>query len=114
MKSQLPMTKWGHSVLYAASLIRLQATGSQIISLMQLAHDPPFPNIFHLRIFDCTNYVLIAPPQRIKMGPQRKLGIYVGFDSPSVIKYIEPLTGDLFMIHLMSLFSQNRRDKSVA
>jgi hypothetical protein len=30
------------------------------------------------------------------MGPHRKLGIYVGYISPSIIKYLEPLTGDLF------------------
>ena len=31
-----------------------------------------------------------------KMGPQRRLGIYVGFDSPSIIRYLESLTGDVF------------------
>ena len=41
-------------------------------------------------------YVPVAPPQRTKMGPQRRLGIYVGFESPSIIRYLEPLTGDLF------------------
>jgi hypothetical protein len=30
------------------------------------------------------------------MGPHRKLGIYVGYKPPSIIKYLEPLTGDLF------------------
>jgi len=30
------------------------------------------------------------------MGPHRKLGIHVGYQSPSIIKYLEPLTGDLF------------------
>jgi hypothetical protein len=30
------------------------------------------------------------------MDPHRKLGIYVGYQSPSIIKYLEPLTGDLF------------------
>ncbi|XP_052291686.1 uncharacterized protein LOC127900572 [Citrus sinensis] len=30
------------------------------------------------------------------MGLQRRLGIYVGFYSPSIIRYLEPLTGDLF------------------
>ncbi|KAK6151963.1 hypothetical protein DH2020_014598 [Rehmannia glutinosa] len=30
------------------------------------------------------------------MGPQCRFGIYVGFDSPSVIRYLEPTTGDLF------------------
>jgi hypothetical protein len=41
-------------------------------------------------------YVPISPPQRTKMGPQRRLGIYIGFHSPSIIKYLEPLTGDIF------------------
>ncbi|XP_021843504.2 uncharacterized protein [Spinacia oleracea] len=30
------------------------------------------------------------------MGPQRRLGVYVGFESPSIIKYLEPSTGGLF------------------
>ena len=30
------------------------------------------------------------------MGPQRRLGIYVGFRSPSIIQYLKPLTGNLF------------------
>ena len=29
-------------------------------------------------------------------GPHIKLGIYIGYSSPSIIKYLEPLTGDLF------------------
>ena len=31
------------------------------------------------------------------MGAQRNLGIYVGFDSSSIIRYLEPLTGDVFI-----------------
>ena len=38
----------------------------------------------------------IAPPLRTKMGPKRKMGIYVSYDSPSIVRYLEPLTGDLF------------------
>ena len=38
----------------------------------------------------------VAQLQRTKMDPQRRLGIYVGFDSRSMIRYLEPLTGDLF------------------
>ena len=49
-----------------------------------------------MRTFGCTVYVFIAPPQRTKMGPQRRLGIYVGFDSHSIIRYLEPLTRDAF------------------
>ncbi|CAL9021210.1 unnamed protein product, partial [Prunus brigantina] len=33
------------------------------------------------------------------MGPQRRLGIYIGFDSPSIIRYLQPLTGDMFTTH---------------
>jgi len=49
------------------------------------------PNLSHHRIFGCAVYVLIAPPQRT-----RKLGIFVGYVSPSIIRYLEPQTGDLF------------------
>ena len=31
------------------------------------------------------------------MGPQRKLGIYIGYESPSILKYLEPITGDQFI-----------------
>ena len=54
------------------------------------------PNIFHLQIFGCAVYVSIAPTQHTKLGPQQRLGIYVGFDSPSIIRYLEPLTCDVF------------------
>ena len=30
------------------------------------------------------------------MGPQRQLEIYVGFDSSSIIRYLESLKGDVF------------------
>ena len=30
------------------------------------------------------------------MGPQRRLKIYVGFETPSIIRYLEPLTSDVF------------------
>jgi hypothetical protein len=49
--------------------------------------------------FGSAIYVPIAPPQRTKMGPQCRLGIYIGFDSPSIIRYLEPLIGDVFKSH---------------
>ena len=54
------------------------------------------PNILHLRVLGCDIYVPIAPPQRTKMGPQHKMRIYMGFDSPFIIQYLEPLTKDIF------------------
>ncbi|KAJ9565350.1 hypothetical protein OSB04_001316 [Centaurea solstitialis] len=75
MRTKLPISAWGHAILHASALE---------------------PNISHFKIFGCAIYVPIAPPQRSKMVPQRRLGIYVGFNSASIIKYLEPMTRDLF------------------
>ncbi|CAN1250021.1 Copia protein [Linum perenne] len=95
MKTNLSTSCWGHAILHAASLIRIRPTSYHEISPLQSVVGQE-PNISHLRIFGCAVYIPIAPPQRTKMGPQRRLGIYVGYESPSIIKYLEPLTGDLF------------------
>ena len=50
----------------------------------------------HLQVFGCAVYVPIAPTHRPKLGPQLRLGIYIGFHSASIINYIEPLTGEVF------------------
>jgi hypothetical protein len=50
-----------------------------------------------MRKFDCDVYVPISPPQHTSMGPHQKLGIYVGYESLSITKYLEPRTWDLFM-----------------
>ena len=49
-----------------------------------------------MRVFGCAIYVPIAPTHQPKLGPQRRLGIYVVFQSASIINYIEPLTGEVF------------------
>ncbi|KAJ9547136.1 hypothetical protein OSB04_019679 [Centaurea solstitialis] len=95
MKSKLPVSAWGHAILHAATLIRIRPTSYNASSPLKTVFGQE-PNISHLRIFGCAVYVPVAPPQRTKMGPQRRLGIYVGYESASIIKYLEPLTGDLF------------------
>ncbi|MCF7184014.1 hypothetical protein L3H42_10985, partial [Corynebacterium sp. MC-13] len=95
MKTKLPISCWGYAILHAAALVRIRPTSYHTSSPLQMVFGQE-PNISHLRIFGCAVYVPIAPPQRTKMGPQRKLGIYVGFESPSIIKYLEPTTGNLF------------------
>ena len=92
--SQLPSTCWGHAVLHAAALIQLRPSAYHDVSPTQLVQKIKL-NISHLRKFGCTVYIPIPPPQRTTMGPQPSLGIYVGFESPSIIKYLEPLSGDL-------------------
>ena len=96
LKSKLPLSAWGHAIIHAANLIRLCPTTNHDLSPLQLAKGYQ-PNISHLRVFGCAVYVPIAPTHRPKLGPQRRLGIYVGFQFASIINYIEPLTGEVFI-----------------
>ena len=81
--------------MHAASLVRIQPITYHEYSSSQLVLGKQ-PNVSVLRIFGCAVYVPIAPTQPTKMGPQRRLGIYVGFYSPSIIRYLESLIGDVF------------------
>ena len=95
MKSKLPVYAWGHAILHAALLVHIRPTTNHKHSSIQLVCGQQL-SIFHFHIFGCVVYVPIAPPQCTKMGPQCRLGIYVGFDSLSIIRYLEPLTSDVF------------------
>jgi len=95
MKIKLPTSVWGHAILHAAALIHLRPTNCHKFSPLQLVMGQE-PNICHLRIFGSVVHVPVALPNRTKMGPQRRLGIYVGFESPSIIRYLESLIGDMF------------------
>jgi hypothetical protein len=90
----LPTSCWGHAVLHAAALIQLRPSAINEESPLAMVRGV-IPNISYLRRFGCDVYVPIPPPQRTAMGAQRKLGVYVGYESPSIIKYLEPSTGDL-------------------
>ena len=76
MKTNLPTSAWGHAIMHAANLVHIRPTSYHEYSLFQLVLGKP-PNISHIRIFGCAIYVPIAPTHRTKMGPQRRLGIYV-------------------------------------
>jgi hypothetical protein len=91
----LPTSCWGHAVLYAADLVQLCLTEYHTTSPLQLVRGDQ-PSISHLRKFGCVVYTPISPPKQISMGPHRRMGVYVGFQSLSILKYLEPLTGDLF------------------
>jgi len=83
MRSKLPISTWGHAILHAATLIHIRPKSYHNSSPLKLVSGQE-PNISHLRIFGCAVYVPISPPQRTKMVPQRRLGIYVGYESPSI------------------------------
>ena len=70
MRTKLPISAWGHAILHAAALVRIQSTANHQQSPFQLVLGQ-IPNLSHLRVFRCTVQVPITPPQRTKMGPQR-------------------------------------------
>ena len=104
--------------MHVASLIRIRPTFYHEYSPSQLVLGTQ-PNISHLRIFGCAVDVPIAPTQCTKMGPQCRIGIYVGLDSLSIIKYLEPMTGDVFRARFAdchfneTVFSQLGGEKSI-
>jgi len=91
---KLPTSCWGHAVLHVVALIQLRPTAYHDTSPLQLVRGKE-PSIFHLCIFGCVVYMPIPPSHHTPMGPHRKLGIYVGYETASIIKYLEPMTGDL-------------------
>jgi hypothetical protein len=91
----LPINCWGHATLHTADLIQLRSTVYHSTSPLYLVRGNA-PSISHLWKFGCTVYAPISPLKHTSMGPHRKLGIYVGDHSPSIIKYLKPLTEDLF------------------
>ena len=72
------------------SLVRIRPVACHKYLPLQLAYVYG-PNISHLKIFGCVVYAPIALLQQTKMGPQRRLGIYVGFEAPTIVRYLEPL-----------------------
>ena len=95
MRAKLPLFVWGHVILHVVLIIRIRPTSYHKYSSIQLAYSLE-PNISHFRIFCCAEYVPIFPPQCTKMGPKKRLEIYVGFESPLIIRYLELVTGDVF------------------
>ena len=96
--------------MHVVSLVRIRLIGYHEHSPSPVSLGKR-PDISQLRIFDCVVYVPIALNQHTKNGPQR-LEIYVGFYSPSIIRYLEPLTRDVFIArfagcHLMRVYSHH-------
>ena len=81
--------------MHVATLVPVQLTTYYEYSPSQLVLGNQ-PKFYHLLIFGCIVYVPISPTQYTKMDPQWRLGIYVSFDSPSIIRYLEPLIGDRY------------------
>jgi hypothetical protein len=95
LQSNLPPTAWGHAILHASDLLNLRpATHTQCTPTAMATNTTP--NISFLRSFGAAVYVPINPTKRTKLGPRRILGIYIGFESPSIIRYLDPISGKPF------------------
>lgn len=83
---------WGHVVLHATTLFRLRPTLLNTQIPLELHSGRP-PNASHPRVFGCQVWVPIPEPQRLTISTHRQEGIYLDFDSPSIIRYLIPDTG---------------------
>jgi hypothetical protein len=95
LHANLPVSLWGHAVLHAATLLRLRPTLLNVQTPSEMLSGRP-PNVSHICVFGCQVWVPLPDPKRQKNGPQRQQGIYVGFDSPSIIRYLDPQTTNMF------------------
>lgn len=94
MQSNLPADCWGHAILHPNNLLNLRplANGTESAAYLEIGHAP---NVSHIRKFGCAILHPIPPIKRTKMGPQRAMGIYVGFQSPAIAKYLDPVNRNL-------------------
>ncbi|KAG5456286.1 MAG: hypothetical protein BJ554DRAFT_4012 [Olpidium bornovanus] len=97
MRSGLPAAAWRHAVLHAAALISLRPSSLKTSSPQELLSGSK-PVIKHLRVFGCRVWASILAPSCPKLGAQCLEGIYVGFDSPSIIRYLDPTTGAVLIL----------------
>ena len=67
------------------------------------------PNISHLRTFGCRVWVPMSEPKLKTIGTHRIEGIYVGFDSLSVIRYLSLPAGTL----LRARFQNSHFDETI-
>jgi hypothetical protein len=76
MKSKQHVYAWRHAIFHVTLLVEFNH------------------QIFFIFAFLVMLYITITPPQYTKIRPQRRFGVSVGFDSPSIIRYLEHLTGE--------------------
>ena len=83
--AKLPSSLWGHAVLYATALLRLRPTLLHTQTPLEIVSGK-LPNVSHLQTFGCRVWVPVSEPKLKTIGTHRIESIYVGFDSPSVIR----------------------------
>jgi hypothetical protein len=92
LQAQLPSSMWGHVVLHATALLKLRPTllNVQIPAELQSGR---IPYVSHIKVFGCQVWVPVTEPKRKTIGAHWEEGIYIGFDSPAIIRYLVSATG---------------------
>jgi hypothetical protein len=104
----LPSYFWAHAVLHAATLFRYCPTLLNDFSPLELASGQK-PDISHFRVFGCQVWIPTVEPKRTTISKHRIEGVYVGFDSPSIIRYLTPSTGIMHKARFQnSKFDENK------
>ena len=107
LHAKLPATLWGHDILHAAMLLRLRPTLLNPITSQELLTGCT-PNVSHLRIFGCRVWVPRPEPLRQTISVHKEESVYIGFDSPSIIRYFVPSTGALLKAQFQNcVFEEN-------
>ena len=96
MRTNLPLSAWGARSITCSYAYSSEAHYHLIFPTQQLVTGYE-SSISYLCVLGCAIYVPITQPQRIQMGPHRRMSIYVGCESPTIHRYIVPLSGDLFV-----------------
>ena len=105
--AKLPATLWRHAILHAAALLRLRPTLLNPITSQELLTNRT-PNISHLRIFGSWVWVPRPEPLRRTISAHKEEGVYMGFDSPSIIRFFVPSTGALLKARFQNcVFEEN-------
>jgi transposase InsO family protein len=92
IQAGLPSYFWAHVVLDAATLLRYRPTLLNDFSPLDFLSDQKH-DISHFRVFGCQVWIPTVEPKRTTISKHRIEGVYVGFDSPSIIRYLTPSTG---------------------
>ena len=107
LHAKLSATLWRHAILHVAVLLRLRPTLLNPITSQELLIDCT-PNVSHLRIFGCRVWMPQPEPLRRTISAHMEEGVYMGFDSPSILRYFVPSTGALLKARFQNcVFEEN-------
>ena len=102
--SDLPISCWGYVVLHADALIQIRPIAYRDYSPLQIVHGKktkyfPFANLwmFSLCFYITTKSYLYGSSEKVRC-------IYIGYESPSILKYLELITGDQFTAGMLTTY----------